>query len=492
MRALAAFALALASCVAPPLFSPPQQNQCEPSIEFNQSLRNKVDVLFMVDNSASMAPMSDELKARFQEFLKVFSQLAQDGTYADLHIGVVTSDYGAGATGAPGCNPSPGGQLGKLQAVGQFAGANCKAPMGANFIAYKFTADGSDPNNLPTGQDLAATFTCMASVGDHGCGFEHQLESVYAALHNDLPENAGFLRDDAYLAVVFVTNEDDASAPPDTDVFDKAKTAQYGYEDSYSRQTRFAIYCCPQGMMACDESQKTFPPYGASGGPLAGCESAPVPPGKQYDVSRYVDFFTLSAAKGGIKQDARDVILVAIDGPADPFNVILGNPADFDQAQCGQLNEDSNPPCVPVLQHSCQNPQDPVFFADPSVRLNYVVKQAKQSFISSICDSDFTGALQGVGELIKSKLVKGCLPFNLSDHPDCVVEDVIGNQDGTTTVNVIPACDSPPTAYPCWTIDPSTDCSQISPQGVALNINRNGQTAPAHTVAKVACGTDCQ
>ena len=60
------------------------------------------------------------------------------------------------------------------------------------------------------------------------------------------------------LAVVFVTNEDDGSAPPDSDVFDKNKAALYGYEDSYSRQTRFAVQC--GGM---------FPPYDDSAGPVS-------------------------------------------------------------------------------------------------------------------------------------------------------------------------------------------------------------------------------
>src|SRR5439155_3388342 len=118
----------------------------------------------------------------------------------------------------------------------------CKAPLNAPFIKYRFGPGGMDAANLPPGQSFAQTMGCMMAVGQSGCGFEHQLESVYAALHNDV-ENAGFLRDDAALALFFLTNEDDASAPPTTDVFDKNKTAQYGYEDSYSRQTRFAIQC---------------------------------------------------------------------------------------------------------------------------------------------------------------------------------------------------------------------------------------------------------
>ncbi|MCU1278936.1 MAG: hypothetical protein JWM53_2482, partial [bacterium] len=61
------------------------------------------------------------------------------------------------------------------------------------------------------GQTLEQTFTCMAAVGSRGCGFEHPLESVYAALTNRV-ENAGSLRDDALWAVVFVINEDDGAA----------------------------------------------------------------------------------------------------------------------------------------------------------------------------------------------------------------------------------------------------------------------------------------
>ncbi len=481
-------AFATFACVSPPLESPNPQVVQQTPIRVAQNIKNKVDVLFMVDNSNSMAAMTEELKARFNQFFKVFQDLADKGTFADLHIGVVTSDYGAGATGAPGCQPSPGGQLGKLQAVGVAAAAGCKPPNGSNFISYDF-ANGGTANNLPTGQDLVATFTCMASAGQGGCGFEHQLESVYAALHNNLPENAGFLRDDALLTVVFLTNEDDSSAPPDSDMFDKNKTAQYGYEDSY-RSTRFGIVCGP------DPGQ--LPPYADSMGPLSNCKAAPNigggGPGKEYDISRYIQFFTKPAQQGGIKVNPADVILVAIDAPADPVQIILSNPgtpSGSPYVQCGQLNEASNPPCVPVLQHSCQNPQQPGFFGDPPVRLNTVVNAAVNHGISSICDSDYTGALMNLANLIVSNIGGGCIPSALPDvnNPDCVVEDVTRNTDGTTTVSEIPECANPPTAFPCWRLEKKDACMATSPQGVGITIDRNGMPAPANTDASVACAT---
>src|SRR5262249_17054929 len=136
----------------------------------------------------------------------------------------------------------------------------------------------SGVTNLPPGQDLAATFACMASVGDKGCGFEQPLEAAYRALHDPPPENAGFLRSEAILAVIYVTDEDDCSAPPDSTLFDPARVDTYGALLSY-RCTQFGVQC---------GNPPAPPPYGSSEGPLTGCAAAPNPdgagPGLLYDV----------------------------------------------------------------------------------------------------------------------------------------------------------------------------------------------------------------
>ena len=505
--AVGGIGLGLLACVTPPLETPQTQNQGVGRIYVPQNLKNKVDILFLIDNSNSMEAMTMELRNRIPSFLDPFAKLAENGTYADMHIGVITSDYGAGATGAPGCSQSPGGQQGRLQGIGVKAPQNCKKPTGGvNFISFAYDKNGPGTNNLPMNQNLAETFQCMASVGASGCGFEHQLEAVYAALHNNLPENQGFLREDALLVVVFLTNEDDASAPPDTDVFDKNKTAQYGYEDSYSRQTRFAVMCCPPGSNDCRADSIQFPPYADSGGPLAGCQAAPnfptgAGPGKQYDISRYIDFFSKVPAQGGVKTNPLDVVLVGIDGAEEPFQVILSNPgtpAGQAYAQCPQLNESANPPCVPVLQHSCQNPVQPEFFGDPAVRLNTVIRSAKKSAIGSICDSNYAVALDSAAKEIVSALGGGCIPSAFpKDKVDpmkldiqCTVEDVTSNPDGTTTVVSIPQCpeNGPnPGQDPCWRIEPKNTCASLSPDGVGLTIDRAGQPAPDHTTAQVSC-----
>lgn len=66
----------------------------------------------------------------------------------------------------------------------------------------------------------------MIGLGDHGCGFEQQLSSVARALGADgapMPsQNIGFLRPDAELAIVFLSNEDDCSAPANTELYSLA------------------------------------------------------------------------------------------------------------------------------------------------------------------------------------------------------------------------------------------------------------------------------
>lgn len=489
----------LMACLTPPLESPDLITGRVRPVYVPQNIRNKVDILFMVDNSASMEPMQAELKARFSQFFQPFYLLAEKGTFADLNVGVVTSDFGA--NNAPGCTnsgPQGGGDQGKLQAVGKFADVSCQRPVGSNFIHYVFGNNGIPVNNLPGQQTLIDTFTCMASVGASGCGFEHQLESVYAALKTPIVENQGFLRDDAILVVVFVTNEDDASAPYDTDVFDRTLESTYGYEDSYSRQTQFAVQC---------GSPAAFPPYNDSNGPLNDCHAAPNPsnagPGKQYDINRYINFFKQPKLSGGVKENPLDVVLIAIDAPPTPFNVILSNPgtpSGQPYVQCPALNTVISPACVPVLQHSCVNSNKTQFFGDPSIRLNEVINSVAQKQITSICEDSYAPALDAAAKLIVTSLSVGCLPDVLpKDNAgnvliDCFVQDQTIRSDGVSLLAEVTQCDRYHSHMPCWNISVTSACADLSPDGVGLIIDRgltNGQPtlASPHTTAIVSCAS---
>src|SRR5262249_37089219 len=153
-------------------------------------------------------------------------------------------------------------------------------PVGSNYIDYDQIAK---TNNLPSSATLTTQLSCMAAAGDTGCGFEMPLESGYRALTSQLPENAGFLRPDAILGIVFVTNEDDCSAPDDSDLFDPSLTAQYGFVSSY-RCTNWGIQC---------GSPSSLLPYDAAG-PFTNCSSAPAANGGRLtDINRYMNLLTL-------------------------------------------------------------------------------------------------------------------------------------------------------------------------------------------------------
>ncbi|HXI58845.1 MAG TPA: hypothetical protein VNO55_22415, partial [Polyangia bacterium] len=183
--------------------------------EFDNQINRNVDILFMVDDSPSMRPLQAKLAANFPAFVNVLSGLP--GGLPNLHVAVVSSSMGAGPQ-APVAQCPVGGDAGQFQTAPRVAGCTTGLPASEHFLS---SVDGV--TNF-TG-DMVTAFSCMAQLGDQGCGFEHQFASVLRALEpgpNLPPTNQGFLRPEAYLAIILLTNEDDCSAPPDSNLFDTA------------------------------------------------------------------------------------------------------------------------------------------------------------------------------------------------------------------------------------------------------------------------------
>jgi hypothetical protein len=283
---------------------------------------------------------------------------------------------------------------------------------------------------------------------------------VYRALHDPPPENQGFLRDGARLAVFYFTDEDDCSATPDTDLFDPARTADYGINHSF-RCTRFGVAC--SGGLVPDE---------ASGGPLAGCHPASsAEGGKLIEVQKYIDFFTRPASEGGIKDDPREVVLATIAGPKEPVATLLTTPC-----------ADAIAPSCVVLAHGCHSPQpadamgNPLLFADPAVRLETVVEAAEHHQFTSFCEEDWSNAFTSLGDLILApRDASACLTAAIArtEAPNCDVTELVPNAAGTMTATMLPACAS--AAPPCWRVTPRADCP--APQSLELSID-HGATEP--------------
>src|SRR5262245_20576936 len=150
-----------------------------------------LDVLFVVDDSATMRQEQQALAAGFPAFVDA---LTGGDEVVDLHFGLVSSNLGTeGGGGGESCaGLGDGGHL--------LVGAGCPALTdGAHFVSHRVDVGGGADVNY-TGE-LSDQLMCMAQLGTSGCGFEQHLGSMRRALMNS-DQNAGFLRDDANLALI--------------------------------------------------------------------------------------------------------------------------------------------------------------------------------------------------------------------------------------------------------------------------------------------------
>jgi hypothetical protein len=176
-----------------------------------------VDLLFVIDNSGSMVDEQQNLIASFDGFIAGIQDNLD--TTNDYHVGVVTTD--AYALNLDDCQT-----LGAL--VTESAAGVCGPWSAGRFISL---AD-----------DLESAFTCAADVGGDGGGDEHQIEAALRAISPELGEpgacNEGFIRDNALLVLVIITDEDDkptmagSGSPGDPDDWFAQVVARKGVESN--------------------------------------------------------------------------------------------------------------------------------------------------------------------------------------------------------------------------------------------------------------------
>jgi hypothetical protein len=311
------------------------------------------------------------------------------GGMPNLHVAVVSSDTGAGDGSIAGCDKT-GGDNGIFQYTPR--GTCTASPLngGATYLSIAGTTANFSG-------DISAAFTCIAALGDRGCGFEHQFESVLRALGADgqaaPAENQGFLRRDALLAIIMVTNEDDCSVPA-------GGVALY---DTGSN-TNIASQLGPPANFRCNEfghlCNGAKPPREAPGDsvtatvPQQNCASAECA-GSLVPVAQFVA--RIKALKAAPDSE---IVVAAIAGPSTPYTVQWKAPSIADTS-CGASS------CPwPVVAHSCTAADSS--FADPSVRINqWVGAFGANGISSSICEASFAPTMQQVASRIGALLTAG-------------------------------------------------------------------------------------
>ncbi|MDB4955385.1 MAG: hypothetical protein JWO36_2954 [Myxococcales bacterium] len=177
-RASAISILAFAACVS----NAPTTSHVEtfdlPGFNANRDL----DVLFVVDASAAMAPYRSKVTSSAAAWINVMNTAS--GGLPNVHIGVVAADVAG---------------RGELRAVPEITG---------QFISDQLAGDGITRTTNYTGT-LAASLSAMLDVGASASATTQPLEVTTLTFDN--PTSAGFIRRTANLLIVLVAAQDDAS-----------------------------------------------------------------------------------------------------------------------------------------------------------------------------------------------------------------------------------------------------------------------------------------
>jgi hypothetical protein len=412
--------------------------------------RRKIDILFQIDSSGSMMEEQASLRANFPKFIEVLETI--DGGLPDVHIGVITPDMGASATdgttvsGIGGCTGR-----GKDGALRVLPGNTIR------FLADEIDGAGNRVPNYPG--SLTDAFSSLADVGFDGCGIEQHLEATRTALANH-PSNTGFLREDAYLAVVIIADEDDCSLAQSTLFQGIPMDGAYG--------DRVNFRCTNEGV-ECDSPAI---PFEDATGVRTDChpkfDSERITP-----VERYVDFMK------GLKRDPRDVFVAGIVGPQDPFRI-------------GQ-----KPNGATVLESSC--PTESGQFALPAARMGYFLEQFElRNTRTTICNRDLSGGLAQIAAEIKVLPGERCFRNDLTDvdrespgpQYGCTITEyqrIPGGDD--VELGVIPPCNGG--SGTCWRIEEDPDeCfyTEADPH-LKLVIDRVGPAPGNDIFIKAQCVT---
>ncbi|HEY0706028.1 MAG TPA: hypothetical protein VGG33_04490 [Polyangia bacterium] len=446
--AMVAVPLALWACTDHPLeqIKPAPEEQTDLVYEANPI--RKLDLIFMVDNSTSMREEQDNLRQNFPDFMNELTSIP--GGAPDMHIAVISSNVGAGPTMVNSACPV-GGDRGKFQVR-----PSCNF-MGGSFLKV----NGASPNI--TVAQLPNMFSCLAELGNSGCGYEHQLLSLYFALNGSNPENAGFLRDDAYLGIVLLSDEDDGSGEPsEADFYEGIPAGQTG-----------SLRCSLRGH-ECNGQLVPAMPFMA---PLTSCKPYARTPAQKkshlIEVPFFIDFVK------GLKRGRSDKILVS--------SVIGWDPRPNAQYKLGP-NMANDLDTLPICE------TERTGSAAPGVRLNAFTKAFENNTVHTICQSDLKAAMTEIGKKLASILQNTCITQPLVDtnttmdgvQADCQVLDRIPVNGNLSELKDTPikACSATGGSMPCWDLMPDMQCGS----GYRTLVRRQGDAVPG-TLQSIKCLT---
>lgn len=418
--------LALASCLSTDGTTGMPEEGCGEGMQMDLDVKvavTSVDLLLVIDNSMSM---DEEQESLAQALPTLVGLLLDPGPQAvpvsDIHIGVVSTDVGTGGRSIETCSDPVDGDNGELlnRPPGHLSGCDGTYPL---FLSNHGSHDPALIDGL--GHDIG----CLARLGTDGCGWEQQLEASYRALvtHRE-GLNAGFLRGDSILVVIFLTDEEDCSVAPDGEVLFDTLRSDLGH-------------LC----LRCYHHPHLLEP-----------------------VQKYVEAFR------SLRPDPLGLMVAFITGvPVHADCLGLGSeiPACLEN---GKMIETIDPVSMTRLVPSCVTPTGQAFPPRRMVRLAQALGEG--AFVSSICTDDFTPTMRDLASILHGRISSATplVPLPVRKDPldsglcraSCTLTDA---RDPETPIPQVAsrlsdpslACDDPsarlePTSGSGWVYRPST------------------------------------
>jgi hypothetical protein len=362
----------LAGCLNRPI-EPADSRTTTVSVEVaKRDAVDKIDLLLMIDNSSSMHdkqeilaeavpdlvnrlvnPLCVDAAGKEQPAQPTSSTVECDAGFGrefkpilDINIGIVSSSLGAlGADQCPIVTGFDNDDHGEL--VARIGGPATYANHG--FLAWDPGAKRTPPG-ITDEATLSSNFADMVKlVGQKGCGYEMQLESVYRFLVDPAPyanlvkdgsmqaipptqkdgvdqtiltERADFLRDDSLVVVLMLTDEDDCSVRATGQSYGVLNSAPF-YKSSTICATDPTNACC-YSCGAISPPQGCDPDPACAGQPVYTADEDPVNlrcwrqkqrygANALYPTTRYVNAFT----QPEIDPDQADLVI------RDPSHAVL-------------------------------------------------------------------------------------------------------------------------------------------------------------------------
>jgi hypothetical protein len=402
---------------------------------------DRVDLLFMVDNSASMTSKQNSLKAQFPRMIQVLSTGKRQPNdpnpfpaVANMHLAVVSSDMGVvGQTGIMGCDPN-GGDDGRLKHAST-GDPGCRATY-PEFLSYDAARD--DP------MQIGVDFGCIASLGAMGCTFESQLESPFKALwpKTALDANGNLLTPNPYTFL----------APPGGQTSGRGDTAPPEGSLGFLRKDPNAPSVLGIILLTDEDDQSSQRTDYLSPSDPSATQSVQVRPAMNaqnlYPVQRYIDGFKMLRPT---QQDL--VVFAAIAGvPTDLVDQRARMNVDFESDAQRNAYYDriaSDRRMQPMVTNgfgmasfapACMrtNAMRQAETATPARRILEVVRGfGENGTLQSICADDYGPGMDAIIDIIAKQLGAVCLPRPL-----------IRRADGTVPCDVVWELPRPGTAPP--------------------------------------------